>query len=84
MVADRAPKIADIFRAVGPACHAINAGHLSLAAQDDDGDRQLPHCSSGGYAEACEDCGHWRIAYNMPAGFSVQALKPRILKQQQP
>jgi hypothetical protein len=42
----------------------------------------LPHCSSGGYAEACEDCGHWPPAYNIPAGFSVQTLKPRILKQQ--
>ncbi|MDP3676158.1 MAG: IS91 family transposase [Novosphingobium sp.] len=54
-----------MFRAVGPAYRAAHAGHLSL--------HQLKvmsaieHCRTaalGGHVEACEDCGHWRIAYN--------------------
>lgn len=58
-------EVADIFRAVGPAYRAAHAGHLSL--------HQLKvmsaieHCRTaalGGHVEACEDCGHWRIAYN--------------------
>ncbi|OBX17711.1 transposase [Erythrobacter sp. QSSC1-22B] len=58
-------KVADIFRATGPAYRAANAGHLSL--------HQLKimsaieHCRTaalGGHVEACTDCGHWRIAYN--------------------
>ncbi|WP_434053115.1 MAG: IS91 family transposase [Roseibium sp.] len=58
-------EVADIFRAAGPAYRASHAGHLSLA--------QLrvmsavEHCRTaalGGHVEACEDCGHWRIAYN--------------------
>jgi len=57
-------EVADIFRAAGPAYRATHAGHLSL--------HQLKvmsaieHCRTaalGGYVEACEDCGHWRIAY---------------------
>ncbi len=58
-------EVADIFRAAGPAYRATHVGHLSL--------HQLKimsaveHCRTaamGGHVEACEDCGHWRIAYN--------------------
>ena len=58
-------EVADVFRAAGPAYRAANAGHLSLA--------QLKVMSAiedcrtaalGGHVEACEDCGHRRIAYN--------------------
>jgi hypothetical protein len=58
-------EVADIFRAAGPAYRAAYAGHLSL--------HQLKvmsaieHCRTaalGGHIEACDDCGHWRIAYN--------------------
>ena len=58
-------EVADIFRAAGPAYRASHAGHLSL--------HQLKVMSAvencrtaalGGHVEACEDCGHWRIAYN--------------------
>jgi hypothetical protein len=58
-------EVADIFRAAGPAYRAGHAGRLSL--------HQLKvmsaieHCRTavlGGHVEACEDCGHWRIAYN--------------------
>jgi Putative transposase/Transposase zinc-binding domain len=59
------PEVADIFRSAGPAYRTAHAGHLSL--------HQLKvmtaieHCRTaalGGHVEACEDCGHWRIAYN--------------------
>ena len=58
-------EVADIFRAAGPTYRATHAGHVSL--------HQLKvmsaieHCRTaalGGHVEACEDCGHWRIAYN--------------------
>jgi hypothetical protein len=58
-------EVADIFRTAGPAYRANHAGHLSL--------HQLKvmsaieHCRTaalGGHVEACEDCGHRRIAYN--------------------
>jgi hypothetical protein len=58
-------EVADIFRSAGPNYRATHAGHLSL--------HQLKvmsaieHCRTaalGGHVEACEDCGHWRIAYN--------------------
>ena len=58
-------EVADIFRIAGPAYPAAHAGHLSL--------HQLKvmsaieHCRTaalGGHVEVCEDCGHWRIAYN--------------------
>jgi putative transposase/transposase-like zinc-binding protein len=58
-------EVADIFRTVGPSYRASQAGHLSL--------HQLKvmsaieHCRTaamGGHVEACEDCGHRRIAYN--------------------
>ena len=58
-------EVADIFRAAGSAYRAAYAGHLSL--------HQLKVMSAietcrtaalGGHVEACDDCGHWRIAYN--------------------
>ncbi|HAF42870.1 MAG TPA: hypothetical protein DCG90_14085 [Sphingobium sp.] len=58
-------KVADIFRAAGPAYRVAHAGHLSL--------HQLKVMSAietcrtaalGHHVEACEDCGHWRIAFN--------------------
>jgi hypothetical protein len=58
-------EVADIFHAAGPAYRAAQAGHLSL--------HQLKVMSAietcrtaalGGHVEACEDCGHRRIAYN--------------------
>jgi hypothetical protein len=58
-------EVADIFRAAGSTYRATHAGQLSL--------HQLKvmsaieHCRTaalGGHVEACEDCGHWRIAYN--------------------
>jgi hypothetical protein len=58
-------EVADIFRAAGSAYRSAHAGHLSL--------HQLKvmsaieHCRTaalGGHVEACDDCGHWRIAYN--------------------
>jgi len=58
-------EVADIFRVAGPAYRAAHAGHLSL--------HQLKVMSAieycrtaamGGHVEACEDCGHWQIAYN--------------------
>ncbi len=58
-------EVADIFRVAGPAYRAARAGRLSL--------HQLKvmsaieHCRTaalGGHVEACEDCGHQRIAYN--------------------
>ena len=58
-------EVADVFRSAGPAYRSAHAGHLSL--------HQLrimsavEHCRTavlGGHVEACEDCGHWRIAYN--------------------
>jgi len=58
-------EVADIFRAAGPAYRVAHAGHLSLD--------QLKVMSAietcrtaalGGHVEACQDCGHQRIAYN--------------------
>jgi hypothetical protein len=58
-------EVADIFRAAGTAYRRAHAGHLSLP--------QLKVMSAvencrtaalGGHVEACEDCGHSRIAYN--------------------
>jgi hypothetical protein len=58
-------EVADIFRVAGPAYRAAHAGRLSL--------HQLKvmsaieHCRTaamGGHVEACEECGHRRIAYN--------------------
>jgi Transposase zinc-binding domain len=58
-------EVADILRAVGPAYRATQAGHLSL--QQLKVMSAIEHCRTaalGGHVEACEDCGHRRIAYN--------------------
>ena len=58
-------EVADIFRAAGPAHRATHAGHLSL--QHLKVMSAIEHCRTaalGGHVEACEDCGHSRIAYN--------------------
>jgi hypothetical protein len=58
-------EVADIFRSAGPGYRIAHDGHLSL--------RQLKVMTAietcrtaalGGHVEACEDCGHRRIAYN--------------------
>ena len=58
-------EIANIFRVAGPGYRTDHAGHLSL--------HQLKVMTAietcrtaalGGHVEACEDCGHWQIAYN--------------------
>jgi len=58
-------EVADIFRCHGAAWRTAHAGHVSLD--------QLKVMSAietcrtaalGGHVEACEDCGHTRIAYN--------------------
>jgi hypothetical protein len=58
-------EVADIFRGHGAAWRTAHAGHVSLD--------QLKVMSAvetcrtaalGGHVEACEDCGHTRIAYN--------------------
>lgn len=58
-------EVADIFRAAGPAYRATHAGHLSLIQLKVM--TAIENCRTaamGGHVEACEDCGHWRIAYN--------------------
>lgn len=58
-------EVADIFRAAGPAYRAAHAGHLSLIQLKVM--TAIENCRTtalGGHVEACEDCGHWRIAYN--------------------
>jgi Putative transposase/Transposase zinc-binding domain len=58
-------EVADIFRAAGPAYRSGHAGHLSLAQLKVM--TAIENCRTaalGGHVEACEDCGHWRIAYN--------------------
>jgi hypothetical protein len=58
-------EVADIFRSAGPGYRSAHAGHLSL--------HQLKVMAAietcrtaalGGHVEACDDCGHWRIAFN--------------------
>jgi hypothetical protein len=58
-------EVADIFRAAGPAYRAAHAGHLSLGQLKVM--TAIETCRTaalGGHVEACDDCGHWRIAYN--------------------
>ena len=58
-------EVADIFRIAGPAYRSAHAGHLSLAQLKIMS--AIEHCRTaalGGHVEACEDCGHWRVAYN--------------------
>jgi hypothetical protein len=58
-------EVANIFREAGPAYRVAHAGHLSLAQLKVMS--AIENCRTaalGGHVEACEDCGHWRIAYN--------------------
>lgn len=58
-------EVADIFRAAGPGYRTAHAGHLSLVQLKVM--TAIENCRTaalGGHVEACEDCGHWRIAYN--------------------
>jgi hypothetical protein len=58
-------EVADIFRVAGPVYRTAHAGHLSLHHLKVMS--AIEHCRTaalGGHVEACEDCGHWRIAYN--------------------
>jgi len=58
-------EVADIFRGAGPAYRADHAGHLSLQQlKVMSAIEQCRTAALGGHVEACEDCGHWRIAYN--------------------
>ena len=58
-------EVADIFHRHGAAWRAAHAGHLSLGQMKVMA--AIESCRSaalGGHVEACEDCGHSRIAYN--------------------
>jgi hypothetical protein len=58
-------EVADIFRRAGPAYRSAHAGHLSLLQLKVMS--AIEYCRTaalGGHVEACEDCGHWRVAYN--------------------
>lgn len=58
-------EVADIFRAAGRTYRAAHAGHLGLMQLKVM--TAIENCRTaamGGHVEACEDCGHWRIAYN--------------------
>jgi len=58
-------EVADIFRAAGPGYRATHAGRLNLVQLKVM--TAIENCRTaalGGHVEACEDCGHWRIAYN--------------------
>ena len=58
-------EVADIFCTAGPWYRAAHAGHLNLIQLKVM--TAIENCRTaalGGHVEACEDCGHWRIAYN--------------------
>ena len=58
-------EVADIFRNAGPAYRAAHTGHLSLGQLKVM--TAIENCRTaalGGHVEACDDCGHWRVAYN--------------------
>jgi hypothetical protein len=58
-------EVADIFHRHGAAWRAAHAGHLSLGLMKVMS--AIESCRTaalGGHVEACEDCGHSRIAYN--------------------
>ena len=58
-------EVADIFRAEGPSYRVVQAGHLSLTQLKVMS--AIENCRTaalGGHVDACEDCGHRRIAYN--------------------
>ena len=58
-------EVADIFRVEGAGYRAAQAGHLSLTQLKVMS--AIENCRTaalGGHVDACEDCGHWRVAYN--------------------
>jgi Putative transposase/Transposase zinc-binding domain len=58
-------EVADIFHRHGAAWRTAHAGHLSLGQMKVMS--AIESCRTaalGGHVEACEDCGHSRIAYN--------------------
>ena len=58
-------EVADIFHRHGAAWRAAHAGHLGLGQMKVMS--AIESCRTaalGGHVEACEDCGHSRIAYN--------------------
>jgi hypothetical protein len=58
-------EVADIFRAEGAGYRATQAGNLSLTQFKVMS--AIENCRTaalGGHVDACEDRGHWRIAYN--------------------
>ena len=58
-------EVADIFRAEGAGYRAAQAGHLNLTQLKVMS--AIENCRTaalGGHVDACEDCGHQRIAYN--------------------
>jgi hypothetical protein len=58
-------EVAGIFRAEGAGYRAVQAGHLSLVQLKVMS--AIENCRTaalGGHVDACEDCGHQRIAYN--------------------
>ncbi len=58
-------EVADIFRTAGPTYRLAHAGHLSLhQLKIMSAIEQCRTAAMGGHVEACEDCGHWRVAYN--------------------
>ena len=58
-------EVADIFRATGPAYRTSHAGHLSLDQLKVMAAIEICRTAAlGGHVEACQDCGHQRIAYN--------------------
>ena len=58
-------EVADVFRAAGPAYRAARAGHLSLHQRKVMAAIETCRTAAlGGHVEACDGCGHTRIAYN--------------------
>jgi Putative transposase/Transposase zinc-binding domain len=58
-------EVADILHAAGPAYRTAHAGHLNLIQlKVMTAIETCRTAAMGGHVEACEDCGHWRIAYN--------------------
>ena len=58
-------EVADIFHRHGAAWRAAHAGHLSLGQLKVMAAIETCRTAAlGGHVEACEDCGHTRIAYN--------------------
>jgi hypothetical protein len=58
-------EVADIFRVEGAGYRAVQAGHLNLTQLKVMS--AIENCRTaalGGHVDACEDCGHQRIAYN--------------------